>query len=389
MLMTYRRVVKIRGVVLGGLAVALSVFVSGCATSPRAHEPDLALNTSASATYTNDVPSDSPVAYTNEVASGGPGLHGHDIGYIDELPTNAPSYAKGQPMMEKADWLHDWTFYTMQRQIERADGWFAPEESRERVRHSRFRLGVYTEIAEEEDLEIKFDPDFDMDLYIPNVEKRLKLFITTVELDELPASDPTDRERGLNIGIGREFSKYADVDVGVRAKWPPQVFTKLKLKTVWKPGDWQLYPGAQFYWKSDDGFGSVYVLTVDRWIGRGLVRTTTGIRWTEESEGVEWDQSLILGYASELLEERKLGRRASARDLARGGGIRYTVMGHKVGSYILDEHRFTLFYKFAIRKLWLYGVLSPEVKFLNDRDWEAEPGIKLGFDMLFWGLGDR
>jgi hypothetical protein len=119
-----------------------------------------------------------------------------------------------------------------------------------------------------------------------------------------------------------------------------------------------------------------------------LFRSSTGLRWTETSENVEWSHTLILGYARELIDERKMGGRAAGRDIARGSGFRYRITGETETGYI-QTHQGTLFFKFPLRKRWAYLVLSPEVTFRNERDWEAELGVLVGLDMLFWNVGER
>ena len=327
---------------------------------------------------------------TNAPVSQRPPAYGEGPLYIDELPPNLPAYSSVRGIGAKADLLHARAFSAMQRQAYRLDGLFASdEEPRERVRTSRFRIGMFGEIVDSTDVTLRFDPEFDIKLHLPSAQRRLNLFITTEGLDELPGMDPTDRVGALRIGLARAFGRYFEADTGARLNWPPEVFVRARWRTRWNAANWQLYPESSVFWQSDEGFGTKGAFSADRWSGRSLFRTATGVKLTERSDGVEWDETLSIGYAFELLDERKLGQRARGRDIARGGGVRYTIGGHDDGPFLIDEHRVTLFYRFPLRKRWLYGVIAPEVSFHNARDWEAEPGIKFGLDMLCWGLGDR
>jgi len=366
-------------VLLGGCLTG-----SGCATqAPRGPGAYLSPELSAPVPHTAAEVQPAPEDIK------GPVRVGKEVVHIDELPTSRP-YNSAVGLSQKADWVHDATFVKVQKVVGGFDERFAEDSAtKERVPTSRFRIGAFAEMVQEESTEFSLNPEFDMDVNLPNAERKLKLFLTTRELDELPGTDPTDADRSLRLGLNRDFLNWVDASMGVKINWPPELFGKLRWAREWRAGEWQVFPAWTGFWESDEGFGTTTSLTWDRWLGRGLVRTATGVRWTEKTDGVEWDQNFIIGYAGELLEEEKLGRRARGEDLARGGGLRYTVFGHDDGSSVIDVHRVTLFYKFPLRKQWLYGVISPEVTFRNERDWESEPGIKIGLDMLFWGIGDR
>ena len=322
------------------------------------------------------------------LAQDDPTILGADEKYIDEL-TGAPDYQSATGMASRADWMHDALFMKVQRTINDLDGRFAESDDvKERVPVSRFRIGMYAEIIKEQDTEFGINPDFDIELKTPNVERRMSLYLTTKELDELPGTDPTDRDQGLRLGVRRELPANMRLSAGLKFDWPLNPYVKTGWGDEWEAGEWQLYSGLSAYWRRDDGFGSGASFTGDRWMGRKLFRTATGTRWAEDSENVEWSQTLIFGYAHTLINENVLGQRASGRDLARGGAFRYTAAGETERG-VFTLHELTFLFKRALRKKWAYLVLAPGITFRNERDWEPEPGIQFGVDMLFWDLGDR
>jgi hypothetical protein len=109
---------------------------------------------------------------------------------------------------------------------------------------------------------------------------------------------------------------------------------------------------------------------------------------TEHSDEVEWSQTFVLGYARELIDESKIGERASGRDLAHGGGFRYRITG-ETETGVSQTHEGLLFLKRPLRGKWAYFVFALGATFRNERDWEAEPSVQVGLDMLFWDVGDR
>jgi hypothetical protein len=324
-----------------------------------------------------------------------PVTHGERMIYVDEL-SKAATYRNSAGILAKTDWVHDSLFMAVQSTVQNLDGRFAADEaSRERVPVSRFRLGLFAEVAEEAeedtgrtDTKLGFYPDLEIDIQTPNVDRRLSLFLTTEELGELPGTDPDDRDQGMRMGLRRELPAGVSASAGVKWHWPPEPFARIGWAGLWRPGEWKLYPATKGFWKLEDGVGSSANFTGDRWFGPGLFRCSTGLRWTETSENVEWSQTLILGYAREMIDESKMGGRAEGRDLARGSGFRYRITGETETGEI-QTHQGTLFFKVPLRKRWAYLVLSPEVTFRNESDWEAELGVLVGLDMLFWNVGER
>ena len=393
---------------LGGLCLSVAVVVTGCLSSPSPIKASDQTSTTASilpslvvdssvrpasdraAVRESDYESSgaSQPIVTGPEASASPVEVGTLVVYVDELPAIS-SYGETQGLGEKVDWAHDALFVKVQNSIARVDKRFAEnEEVKERVPASRFRIGLFAEVVDEEDTEFGFDPEFNMELKTPNIERRLSLFVTTEELGEVPGTDASDRDQGVRLGLRRDLFDWAKVDVGVKVDWPPDPFVQLKWARRWKSNNWKIYPGLKAFWELEDGFGSSLSLTGDRWFGRKLIRSGTGARWKEEEDGVQINHTLILGHARELIDERKLGGRAKGRDLANGGGFRYRIKGNSESSRI-ESHEGLFFIKRPMRGRWAYFIFAPGVAFRNERSWKAEPELRIGVDLLFWDVGDR
>ena len=383
---------------------SLLVTMVGCATAPKGVLPPQILTQGQGDAGEVLLVTPSLPSADREGAemSSGPVVVGERTIYIDEL-TPVSSYGSSTGFLEKCDWMHDALFMAVERTAKNVDGRFASDNAAvERVPVSRFRVGLYVDAireaaevseddagdSEEGGTKVGLDTDFDIDIELPNVESSLSLFLTTEELGELPGTDPSDRDQGLRIGLRKILPADFSVSAGIKWDWPPEPFARIGWDRLWRPGKWKLYPAVKGFWKLEDGFGSSADITSDRWFGRGLLRASTGGRWTETTDDLEWSQTFILGYAKNLIDERKMGGRAKGRDLARGSGLRYRISGDTETGHI-QKHQGLLFLKFPVRKRWAYFVLAPEVTFRNECDWKAEPGIQVGLDMLFWNVGDR
>lgn len=292
----------------------------------------------------------------------------------------------------RLEYLHYNVPIILDAQTYRADTIFLAEGQApvSRPPKAQLRLGIYVEAKDDQGFELKFDPNFEIDVTLPNLEHNWKVFVQSMENDELPGVDPTERERGAQVGVRRSLDDYhINLDAGVRATWLPEAFLKAEWKPDWYLEKWKVSPRQRFYWQSDDGFGEVTQLQLLRWFGerkQGVFQSVTAAKWTEESEGVEWEQSVKMGRAYGLINEAKRGKtNVSSEDATRGYGMRYTLFGHDSGEFVIDRHRVTLLYRFPLHKDWIFMDVLPEVEWKDENDWEFNPGIRIGVDCLFWG----
>ena len=309
--------------------------------------------------------------------------------------TNAPSDGTN-----KLDRFHAYVHDTMQKVVEKGDGLLVKEgEPRQPVPPTRLRLGLYGEINLRSGNGFKLSPviDTSVDVKVPNLESKMKVFLTTIDPTSLPGVDTVDADKSLRAGVSRSWWDDVDTSVGVKVKWLPQAYADASWSPVYTNGCWKLYPRQQGSWESGNGFGEISSFIADRWNGAWVFRTVSAIQWsqdkarndiasTNDEHGWQWEQTLILGYVQELIDEREYGRIASGDDLARGGGSRLSLFG---GPSTVDIVRFTVFYKAHLYKRWLYFVVGPEIEQSVATEWNPEFRIKVGVDALFWGEGDR
>lgn len=273
----------------------------------------------------------------------------------DPTPTPTPE-ATPSSDTEQGNWLdkiHKKTGMFVQGQVTNADTLFV-KDSQEAlaIKNSTFQLGIYIRGREEDGkTRIKFDPEFDADLELPNMEHRLKVFVSGRELDELPGTGPHEDENSLSLGLKKTF-KYLDTRIGIKGDWPPVVFADAVLRHRFAFSNGSFTPKQKVYYRTDDGFGEVTTFQLDYWFHeKFLTRWDTGVKWTEETIGVEWEESMTFGY---ILD-------GDLNHLKKAMGIRYSVFGHKTGRFLIDRHRISTMYRFPIYKDWMYFKIIPSV----------------------------
>ncbi|MBU2063810.1 MAG: hypothetical protein KKF93_05390 [Candidatus Omnitrophica bacterium] len=313
----------------------------------------------------------------------------------------AESWANAKGFGGKIDWIHANLYKTAQGQVQKVDYWFKPPAGEEKiVELSRFRVGVFGEgkIKKHEQIDLNPLVDFDADVELPNMKRRMKIVITTRDPTTLPGRDITEQQdTAVRAAVSRQWWPNVSTDIGVRIRWQPELFANAVWSSTWKRENWTLYPEQRFYWENADGFGQISTLAFDHWKNRWNARFSTSIKWSERDReddrqntrkdvGFRWSEVFVFGYATELLDEIQLNRMISGGDVARGWGLRLAAFG---GFHLADEYRAGIFYRCPLRKKWMYFMIGPDINWANASDWDREWTIKCGIEMLFWGSKER
>jgi hypothetical protein len=302
---------------------------------------------------------------------------------------------------EKIDWMHAIFFKFAQHQVERVDHWFKPPQGEQRiVALSRFRVGVFSEVKNKEDkhLDVKQVVDFETHIELPNMKRQIKLIITTDDPTTLPGKYVTEeQDKSLRTAVTGQWRTDISTSIGVRARWKPQLFANVAWSPTWRTGNWLFYPQQKFYWENEKGIGEISTVVIDHWINRWNTRFSTSIKWSKQDrdadrrterndDGFRWSEVFIFDHAMELLDETYLGRIVSGDDIAHGGGIRLAAFG---GFHFADEYQTGIFYRWPLRKKWLYLLVAPDIDWKKINNWSPEKTIKFGIEILFWGKRER
>ncbi len=284
---------------------------------------------------------------------------------------------------------HDWLYRRVQYFIEDVDTWFA-------------KTGSTPLVVPVSPLRIDFDGDllrkqsgfglasarnYDATLRVPNLEHRLRLFITNDSLQETPAADPAQQQNPVRAGLRLTPASHVDVEVGVHAKILPSAFGTARWTRDLGAGPLHIYPFAKLYAETGSGIGAACGIGVDRWNGYWVMRSATYADWVRNKAATDWNQTFIFGYARAVIQERRYDRLADGHDLACGVIAKLTATGDRGSRATLYEA--SVLFKRPLHGGWLFGYAGPMVRWDRSFDWHPDAGVRIGIDVLFWGLATR
>lgn len=288
----------------------------------------------------------------------------------------------------RVDRWHDWLYLEVQKGAQGLDRRFIKDgEEAEPTPSSPFRISFDTEAVNHPNgWGYKAIPDVDLLLQLPNLEKRLKIFITSDNVQESPTVFD-DRDRRVRAGGRLALSDYLNFDVGVRVDLPPVAFTAIRWQRQMNAAGWDIEPFAKLYLETKDGFGAAGGITFDRWMNRFLLRSSSYANWRHDTDETRWTQTLMFAHAREILRFGRYGSIVRGTDLVRAVGIQALASGDTTDH--VDTYELSVFAKMPTARNWLYWHVTPLVRWERKYGWSADPGIRVGIDVLFWDLSDR
>lgn len=313
----------------------------------------------------------------------------------------ADTWKNAKGFGEKIDWIHANLFKIAQAPVDTVDNWFQSSQGEQPIAElSRFRVGLFGKgiIKKDDRFNLKLATNFETDIELPNLKRQLKLIITTNDPTILPGRDITEQQdKFLRTALSGQWMSDVSTAIGVRARLKSSLFAYVAWSPKWKTENWRLYPQQKFYWENENGFGEISTLVFDHWRNRWNTRISTSIKWSKldsdadhqaerKDKGFRWSEVFIFDHANELLDETHLGRIVSGDDIAHGGGIRLAAFG---GFHYVDEYQAGIFYRWPLRKKWLYLLIAPDIDWKKIYNWRPERTIKFGIEILFWGKKER
>jgi hypothetical protein len=252
---------------------------------------------------------------------------------------------------------------------------------------SPFRIGLESDAIRRTGGSIEARPRADLDvlLQLPNLERRLKVFVTSDTVAESPRVHQASS--ALRAGLRLTPLRYFDLDLGLRADVPPVAFASLRWQHEIALGKWQLLPLAKLYIETGEGFGMASGASFERWWDRWVFRSSSYANWRHRTMDTEFTQSLTVAHAAETLRQGRYSDVVGGRDLARGYGLQLLASGTRDSG--AQRYEASLFVKQPTATRWLYWHVSPLVTWERSQGWHADPGIRIGIDALFWDVSRR
>jgi hypothetical protein len=303
---------------------------------------------------------------------------------VEEIRSQRAAAPPPLDFSQRLDYGHDRVYAWMQGLVERTDHRFAGDEGPLMpVPAAPFRLGLVGEAIDRSDgVKLDLEAQFDIALNMPNIEERLRIFVTSGSLDEAPSNE---REtQGLRAGLRYELLRFLDFDLGIRVNVPPVAFASLKWTREYTLGSWDFYPFAKIFAETKESVGYAAATTFDRWTGRRLLRSTTYAKWRADRNRTQWSQTLVYARANEIMVPTRFGSYLRASDIGRGWGLRLLAGGDHTDA--IDEYEAGIFYRRPTSNRWIYWSVEPVVSWDREYNWTTDPGIRIGIEMLFWDL---
>jgi hypothetical protein len=285
---------------------------------------------------------------------------------------------------QRLDQAHDRVYTWAQGFVEATDHrWASRDEELKPIPAAPFRLGLVLESIDRSDgMAFGLDANFDIALSLPNIEDRLRIFITSDDLDESPRA--TRDGSALRAGLRYQLRRHLDFDVGVRLDIAPVAFTSVKWTQEVSLGRWDFYPFAKLFAETKESVGAAAAATFDRWSGRHLLRSSTYAKWRADRDKTEWSHSLVYARALQLIVPDRYGSYLRASDIGHGWGLRLQVSGEDTREVTWYEA--AVFYARPTPNRWIFWTVEPLVRWDRQYAWSADAGIRLGINALFWDL---
>ena len=213
---------------------------------------------------------------------------------------------------------------------------------------------------------------------LPHLEKKWHVFVDNIQRDHLPGEDFPFSDK-LSAGLRwNPFSKYPSllhIDGGIRSLDPwPEPFAILEMRYDLSLGlGWTAYLKQQgFCYVGDDGFGELSQVDFEQmWVGNARFRSTTAVKWTQESQGVEGEQTL----SWEITLEPHVRSITPCLSL----------FWYKESALVADDYRIKVTYRTRIYRTWLFFEVEPQFEFPQDNNYDFTPSIRFNVDIFFNG----
>jgi hypothetical protein len=304
-------------------------------------------------------------------------------GTVSELPK--PSEQSVDTLAKHLDAAQDWLYRQMQRFFAATDMRFgASTEAPIVVPLSPVRIGIDLQFLHRTDgFDLGGAPEAEVAVALPNIERRLKVFITSDSLQETPV-DPSEQHNPLSLGAGFALQPQLNAELGVRTSSSPSAFAALRWAQTVSLGPALAYLFVKPYVQSGMGIGTSGGVVLEEWDGRWMWRSTSYVDWVRNASATGWSQSLVFGYAPAVIQERRYDVFATGHDLACGVVARLTVSGDRLSRSTAYEASALM--KRPIHGNWLFAYIEPLTQWNRVSGWHPDVGVRAGVDLLFWGV---
>jgi len=264
----------------------------------------------------------------------------------------------------------------LQQAARKLDSFFKRADDPESTGHSTARIRLLLKLQDAE--APAPNAAFSGKLALPYAENQLHLFVDNMRRGALPGDEtPNYTDESVQVGarwwLLNALRTSLHLEGGIRFHGIPDPFSQLEFEYERKLDGWLGRFTQDVFYYVKEGAGALTQMDFERaFQNKSLFRSTTAASFTEESNGVEFEQSL--SYDLPLP-----GR---GRNLIPSA----SVFAHKNGSFLMDNYRANVTYRTCFFRPWLILELTPQIEFPRDRDYTFTPSLRIGFEIWLGSL---
>jgi hypothetical protein len=264
------------------------------------------------------------------------------------------------------------------------DAFFAGELTFEESTGSYLKMSGRTTLSEGGDFDQKYAVR--LKLTLPHTRKRFKLILDSAPDEEDEVADtPLEGEETLAEAVDQSNYQLAlrymakaskamqlTADAGVRLRWTPDPFVRLRARRSWFVGDWVVRGIEKLEYSIDDHFEATTSLELDRQLGADyLYRNYAFAKFGSDED------KFALGAGALLAHQ------LSSRD-----AITYQagVSGESHPLFQTTSYDANVTYRRRLYRRWLFGALTPAVIWPREDNFSPIASVTFKLEMIF---GDR
>jgi hypothetical protein len=222
-----------------------------------------------------------------------------------------------------------------------------------------------------------YDTQIKARLDIPKTQKRMQLFIESIDEDEDDTEQTTidqtaeKQEQSIGLQFLRPDSRLWKITAitGVRFRSGLDPFARLRFRRLIKDGAWSYRITENIFWYSSDGAGETTQLDIDHPLTKKLLfRATTKATWRKTTHYFDLGQDLTL-----------FQRINSFKSFAYQTGYRATMVSHPSTT----NYYYSVRYRQQIHSNWLYVDVIPTIHHPEENNFKPIRSITLKLEIVF------
>jgi len=295
--------------------------------------------------------------------------------HAETSPTKEEDQLPSIRTLEPLDRYRDTASQKVTRFANWIDNFFANDRIYNEAQRSYIKLYlIQTHIENNKSI---YDAQIKAKLDIPKTQKRLQLFIESIDEDESDAQqtsiDETIEKQEQSIGL-----RFLNLDsklwkvttiAGIRFHSGVDPFGRIRLRRLTEKGSWTYRFTESIFWFESDGAGETTRFDMDHPLTKNLLfRSTSQATWKNITDQFDIGQDLIL---FQTINKHK--------------SLAYQVGGRAIKDSELysTDYFYLVRYRQKIHKNWMFLDIIPAINHPRDNDFKPVRSISLKLEIVF------